>query len=185
MKQRIVALAMIGMAATTSFAEAWTGPYTGLSYGQTDGATTTTETITEVIPGEELFICMTRCRPTGMFQPDTVETSTTEVAAEVNTQDAGVFAGFRFDTGTFVAGVEAGKIGALGSLAVQGGLDLGSVLVFATTGIGEFEGENGKTYGFGADMQVGPNTLIGFAYTKGEIGNSELEQTTLRVGWIF
>lgn len=170
----------------------WTGPYAGVSSGRTTSKTPATQTTTEIVPGEEIRICSSGrlgagavCHPTGSFLPDTTVTSTKAVTIETQTTEAGGFAGYRHALGTFVIGVEASTNAGLNALELHGGLGLGPVLTYAFAGYGAFDGDDGTAFGLGADMRVGSNGLVGIKLTQGEFGSSDLEQTTLRVGWQF
>ena len=200
MKLILIALAFVGMSAApssllaqspspfgaSSSVAGWTGPYSGVTYGQSDVKRTTTETVTEVIPGEEIVICLgTRCRGTGEFEPDTILTSTETVTTIAQKEETGAFAGYRYDAGRFVAGLEAATDGGLDSLKLQGGVDLGPVLAFVSAGYGNFVGSDGDIYGLGADLRVGLNTMMGLEYAEGHFGDAEISQTTLRIGFLF
>ena len=104
---------------------------------------------------------------------------------ELNSEDVGAFAGYRYDLGTLVAGAEVGTSNDINTLEAQAGLDLGVVLPYAFVGVADFADQDGTTYGVGADAAIGKNLLLGVKYTRGEFDAVDVESTTLRVGIKF
>ncbi len=104
---------------------------------------------------------------------------------ELNSEDVGGFAGYRYDLGTLVAGAEVGVNNDLNTLEAQAGLDLGVVLPYAFAGVADFADQDGTTYGVGADAAIGKNLLLGVKYTRGEFDAVDVESTTLRIGIKF
>jgi opacity protein-like surface antigen len=101
------------------------------------------------------------------------------------TEEFGAFAGYRYDMGTFVGGVEAGTNNGLDSIEGQVGLDLGAATAYGHVGYGRFNDVDDTTYGVGADLAVTDNVIVGLKYTAGDFNGADLEQITARVGFKF
>lgn len=108
--------------------------------------------------------------------------SSTDGIADGSGPLGGLLAGYRWDFGTFVAGVEAdydwasidlgkgaGTLDDIYRVKLQAGADMGSTLVYGTAGLawasGEFGGKSGNADGWvagiGADHDLGNNWTLG------------------------
>lgn len=105
----------------TAPAQAWTGPYVGLSYGRTRSTTETVE-------------CFKLGQPKACNDPIflTYPEYKVEVRSETTTSAdiAGILVGYRWDLGRIVPGIEAGIYEDKLLPGAQIGFDLGSVLPF-------------------------------------------------------
>lgn len=106
----------------TAPAQAWTGPYVGLSYGRT---TDTAETVE----------CFKLGQPKACDDPifDYYPEYKIEVRSETKASAdiAGILVGYRFDLGRVVPGVELGIYDGAVLPGAQVGIDLGGVLPYA------------------------------------------------------
>lgn len=106
----------------TAPAQAWTGPYVGLSYGRTRS---TTETV-ECFKLGQPKACDD---PIFLVYPDYKDERRT--VTETTDGAAGVVLGYRYDMGRIVPGVDLGIYGGEAVPGVSLGLDLGRVLPYA------------------------------------------------------
>lgn len=134
----------------TSPAQAWTGPYVGLSYGR---VSKTTETV-ECFKLEQPKAC-----------DDQIFLVYAEYKVEVRTQSkttddiAGLLLGYRWDAGLLVPGVELGVYEDKALPGVNLGIDLGRVMPYA------HYDSDGAAFGFeakvttrlGAGLRAGSN----------------------------
>ena len=105
---------------------AWTGPYVGLAYGRAE----------RTEEGEDV-----RCFKLGQpracddpifdYYPEYKEEVRTAWSRTVDVDRAGLLAGYRWDTGTLVPGVEVALYDGAVLPGAQLGLDLGPVLAYA------------------------------------------------------
>lgn len=155
----------------------WTGPYVGLTYGRTS-AETSSQSCRKVFDGVDYgpYACDD---PVFDYFPGSkvVDTETTSTSSD----DIGAFAGWRYDFGDVVGGIEVGAIGDMTSAEVQVGLDLGRVLAYGLAGGAKMGDESGAIYGAGVDVSLGQRWLLGIKHTTGDAG----DLTTLRVGIRF
>lgn len=111
----------------------------------------------------------------------------TEVFDVVESADsAGAFLGYRMHlAGPIVVGAELGADGTMTTGDVQVGLPAGRVLGYGFAGIGQYDGEDGTSYGLGADLRISGRVSVGGQYRLGEFGNTDTETLSARVSFSF
>ena len=140
--------------------------------------------------------------------------NSTEGVADGNGGLGGVMAGYRYDFGTFITGIEGdyswsninlgdnneGSLDALYHIKLQAGADLGQAFLYGTAGWagaeGNFNGQNdsvnGWVAGVGADYDMGNNWTLGaevlynsFDDVAGTDVNADATTLMLRAGYRF
>lgn len=160
----------------------WSGPYAGLSYGRTTAETEITETFRIWCKAAIVAPVSKTHRPNPCPEPTTYTETRTETT---ETETGGVFAGYRWQSGGIVAGLEATTDGTTDTAEAHLGYAMGNVLPYAFAGAGRYDGADGEVYGAGIDVRLSGGLFAGIKATAGDFGDTTSETVALRVGWTF
>lgn len=135
---------------------------------------------TPAVPGTDpVFKTVTTVGdPTTITVVDTLTETLTQ-------ESAGIFAGYRYDMGTYLLGAEVSLVEDFNSLEATLSLPMNRFLGYVSVGAAEYKGDTGWTAGIGVDYMVSQNLFIGTKFSYAEVGSYEIKNIDLRVGVKF